>query len=395
MKVFVLFVHGFLSVESLTSFGECKTHAFFYLWYGIPSSKTTSYKHWNHEVLPHWTEKENKKWSQIIGQQFSPPEEIHAKFYPHRGLYDSEDEIVLKAQFAEMKRAGICGVVLSWWGRPDEEGTHDTQGVNTDSIVESVVKAAADVEGIYVGFHLEPYAGRNAKKVAQDVRYLQHRFRDFSTTLLMDNRQRVVFYIYDSYHVASSDWKRELKDLRDEACFVGLVLDRKGLTHVVNSAFDAGYTYFASDGFSFGSSTSNWNHISTMLHKHDVAFVPSVGAGYDDSSIRPWNFRNTKNREDGVYYERMFHAAITSNPDAISITSYNEWGEGTQIESASPRRVLSSDQVKLKNPHLLNEQGDRVYASYKEENPYFYIDLTRRFVKQWEENGNYHDATLL
>ena len=324
------------------------------------------------------------------------PDEIHAKFYPNRGLYSSADETVLKAQFAEMKRAGICGVILSWWGRPDEEGTHDTQGVNTDKIVEIVVKAAAEVEDIYVGFHLEPYSGRSAEKVVQDVRYLQHRFRDFETTLLTDNRKRVVFYIYDSYHVSSAEWKRELKDLKDEACFVGLVLDRKGLTHVIDSDFDAGYTYFASDGFSYGSSTSNWKHISNQLHSHNIAFIPSVGAGYDDSSIRPWNSHNTKARENGAYYERMFRAAIDSNPDAISITSYNEWGEGTQIESASPVRVLSSKHVKLKNPHLLNEQGDRVYAAYKGNDPYFYIDLTKRFVGEWEGSGvRYHDTTLL
>eukprot|EP00938_MAST-03A_sp_MAST-3A-sp1_P004237 g4237.t1 len=267
----------------------------------------------------------------LLGTVFRLP--IHAKFYPNRGLYSSADETVLKAQFAEMKRAGICGVILSWWGRPDEEGTHDTQGVNTDKIVEIVVKAAAEVEDIYVGFHLEPYSGRSAEKVVQDVRYLQDRFQDFSTTLLTDNRKRVVFYIYDSYHVSSAEWKRELKDLKDEACFVGLVLDRKGLTHVIDSDFDAGYTYFASDGFSYGSSTSNWKHISNQLHSHNIAFIPSNGA----------------------YYERMFRAAIDSNPDAISITSYNEWGEGTQIESASPVRVLSSKHVKLKNPHLLNE----------------------------------------
>jgi hypothetical protein len=33
----------------------------------------------------------------------------------------------------------------------------------------------------------------------------------------------------------------------------------------------------------------------------------------------------------------MWRAAITARPDAVTITSYNEWHEGTQIEAAAPR----------------------------------------------------------
>ena len=39
----------------------------------------------------------------------------------------------------------------------------------------------------------------------------------------------------------------------------------------------------------------------------------------------------------GVYtYDSMWHAAIRSGADAVTITSFNEWQEGTQIEPAAP-----------------------------------------------------------
>ena len=60
----------------------------------------------------------------------------------------------------------------------------------------------------------------------------------------------------------------------------------------------------------------------------------SVGPGYNDTLIRPWNDRNTRSRNKGKYYEDMWRRAIRANPHSISVTSYNEWGEGTQIEPA-------------------------------------------------------------
>lgn len=44
--------------------------------------------------------------------------------------------------------------------------------------------------------------------------------------------------------------------------------------------------------------------------RHDLIFVPSVGPGYDDSKIRPWNTQNTHRRMGGRYYDTqvcVFH----------------------------------------------------------------------------------------
>jgi hypothetical protein len=37
----------------------------------------------------------------------------------------------------------------------------------------------------------------------------------------------------------------------------------------------------------------------------------------------------------------MWRAAISSDADSVTITSFNEWHEGTQIEPAMPRRRAS------------------------------------------------------
>ena len=49
-----------------------------------------------------------------------------------------------------------------------------------------------------------------------------------------------------------------------------------------------------------------------------------------------WNAQNERPRGDGRYFDAMWRAALAASPHAVSITSYNEWGEGTQIEEARP-----------------------------------------------------------
>jgi len=65
-------------------------------------------------------------------------------------------------------------------------------------------------------------------------------------------------------------------------------------------------------------------------------FIPTVGPGYNDLKIRPWNAESLVERDSGAYYSQMWDWAVSgiNGAGTISITSFNEWGEGTQIEPA-------------------------------------------------------------
>lgn len=182
-----------------------------------------------------------------------PPEEIHSPFYPHRGLYSSSDPKVLDHHMQEMKKNGICMAVLSWWGQASNNNTHDTQGVQTDNVIQHVIKAA-ERNNMKIAFHLEPYHGRTALSVLDDTKYLMKRF-GLSTALHRSSDNRPVFYVYDSYHVHPSDWKNAFANIRntkDDKVFVALWLNQNGGQLAVDGGFDGVYTYFASNGFTFG-----------------------------------------------------------------------------------------------------------------------------------------------
>jgi hypothetical protein len=68
--------------------------------------------------------------------------------------------------------------------------------------------------------------------------------------------------------------------------------------------------------------------------------APSVGPGYDGR--RAGEASGLRQRSNGATYDRLWNAALAASPDIVTITSYNEWGEGTQIEPARARRGYAS-----------------------------------------------------
>ncbi|CAJ1359318.1 unnamed protein product, partial [Effrenium voratum] len=106
------------------------------------------------------------------------------------------------------------------------------------------------------------------------------------------------------------------------------------------------------------------------LQRIGKIFVPSVGPGYDDTRVRPWNKHNVRDRKQGEYYNRMWGAAIESRPYAVSVTSYNEWGEGTQIEPAKPYKSW----------------GGEKYMGYDPKLSDYYLKETKRWSDRFKED---------
>lgn len=183
-----------------------------------------------------------------------------------------------------------------------------------------------------------------------------------------------MFYIYDSYQIKPIAWSKIFKPDRNltvrhtelDGIFIGLVVENHHVVELFKGGFDGVYTYFATDGFSFGSTWKNWPYISKAAKSRRMLFIPSVGPGYIDTNVRPWNAENIRSRESGHYYLESISAALRNKPDYISVTSFNEWHEGTQIEPAVP--------MKYEN---------MIYLDYGSKGPKYYLTLTKYMVKKF------------
>ena len=74
-------------------------------------------------------------------------------------------------------------------------------------------------------------------------------------------------------------------------------------------------------------------YAETLGRDHDFAELvdPDDGAILHDG---PFVMEAVRPRNDGLTYDRMWKTALRANPDLVTVTSYNEWQEGTQIEPA-------------------------------------------------------------
>jgi glycoprotein endo-alpha-1,2-mannosidase len=202
----------------------------------------------------------------------------------------------------EIKAAGIDELAVSWWG----------QGSPEDLRLPEVV-AAARADGLSVAVHLEPYAGRTVASTVADLAYL----RGYGIH---------TFYVYRPLDLPIADWAAAKAALHADG---SVLYAQTALVGAAASAgFDGVYTY---DIVVY--SGGKFARLCAQARAVKLLCAPSVGPGYD--ARRGSGDPVVKLRRNGATYDSMWKMAIRAGADRVTITSYNEWHEGTQIEPAS------------------------------------------------------------
>lgn len=343
-------------------------HIFYYPWYGNPASDGGSYYHWNHEYLPHWNKDKAAEWPR---GKHVPPGDIGSNFYPKLGCYSSRDESVINQHMAWIRSTNVGTVVVSWY----PPGQADSQGRSWEQLTPILLDTAEKYQ-LKIAFHIEPYANRTVDTLKDNMEYIINKYGNHPAFYYYTykNQKRPLVYIYDSYLISSDEWRRILRTGKSDsvrgtkldAFYLGLVVKNEDKNILLSSGFDGFYTYFAANDFSYGSTWKNWQTLTGFGRKSKTISSISVGPGYVDDRVRPWNSANSRPRNDGDYYKRAWENALNSNPNIISITSFNEWHEGTQIEPSIPKKI-----------------SDFKYLDYTPYDPEYYLSLTNEFVKSF------------
>lgn len=271
-----------LALPATAQAAAVRVTAFYYPWYST-SSADGAYVHWSQDG-------------------HAPPNDIASSYYPARGLYSSSDRLVVAQQMDEIRTAGIDEIAVSWWGRGSPEDARLP-----------IVVAAARADGIAVAAHIEPYPGRTVASTVTDLAYL----RTYGIT---------TFYVYRPLDLPVADWAAARAALHAGGTTLFAQTNLAGAAAA--AGFDGIYTY---DIVTFGG--SKFSRICSEAHAMHLICAPSVGPGYD--ARRGDGDPRLKPRRNGQTYDAMWHDAIAAGADRVTITSFNEWHEGTQIEPAA------------------------------------------------------------
>eukprot|EP01114_Cavostelium_apophysatum_P017730 TRINITY_DN5335_c0_g1_i1.p1 TRINITY_DN5335_c0_g1~~TRINITY_DN5335_c0_g1_i1.p1 ORF type:complete len:408 (+),score=38.50 TRINITY_DN5335_c0_g1_i1:134-1357(+) len=286
-----------------------KVVAFYYPWYGNPNNNG-DWIHWNHKILV-----DN-------GATYEPPDSIGANFYPELGPYSSTDPEIVEKHMRYLTDSGVGIICISWWGQANSDDQLKHVSGFTDSAVELLLEKAA-LYNIKICFHHEPYEGRNALHVRRDVEYVVKKYGEHPAFFRWkEQNDRPLFFVYDYYLTKAEEWatilspdgEHTIRNTDFDSVMVALFVNNNDKNLISHGNFDGGYTYFATDGFTQGSTTANWKSIADWLRGLKKVFIPSVGPGYDDTRIRPWNAQNKRDRKEGKYYDEMWQHAVDVDP---------------------------------------------------------------------------------
>jgi glycoprotein endo-alpha-1,2-mannosidase len=280
--------------------------AFYYPWYGNPSADGQ----WNH-----WTQNNHL-----------PPADIASDYYPALGAYSSNDPKVVAQHMKWLRQAGIGVIITSWRG----------QGSKEDRVVPLLLQTAEGY-GIKVAFHIEPYDGRTPESLVSDIQYIYEKygnspafFRSTATSRYSPSDEpKGMFFVWSIQDQATKDfsyWQTALDEIHALPENGLVIANSLEAGWVEGSHFDGLYNYatlhLEQEGF-------NW----ARSLPPDSLYVPSVipgfsakRVGYADTTYIP--------REDGKTFDTQWTGALGMGvePALMTITSFNEWHEGSMIE---------------------------------------------------------------
>ncbi|HEY3611532.1 MAG TPA: glycoside hydrolase family 99 protein [Pseudonocardiaceae bacterium] len=313
---------------------------FYYPWYGNPTV-SGAWRHW-----------------QQGGH--NPPADIGSNYYPVNGAYDSNDlSGAVAQQMAWIRRAGVGVLIYSWWG----------QGSYEDGLAAGVLGEAAKF-GIKVAWHIEPYGGRTAASVVSDINYINGKY-GASPAFFRDpaHGDKAAFYVFDSLNV--TDWSA-LDAVTGANIVFAQTTDTSKVAH-----FNGMYTYDVLAAATAG----GWAGVGAYCQSHGLVWAPSVGPGFIDDRAVPGNTTPTLDRANGATYDQEWHNATTpsigGSPNWITITSFNEWHEGTQIEPATSNPPAGVGYQTYSGAY--GTTGTASQATY--------LDRTRLWVGQFDHTG--------
>lgn len=240
--------------------------------------------------------------------------------------YASTDPAAIERHVREAQQAGIDGFVQSWYGPQVENNQTETNFRQLlDISARHGFRAAVDVEVA------SPFL-RSAADVVNALSHLMSVHVQHPAYLRASGKPVIFFWRQGRYTV---DTWSSIRDQVDPGRKTIWIMEGTDLSYL--GPFDGNHLYSvawsddpAGTLTRWGGQVRDWSGAQGVYR----TWVATVMPGYDD--------RNTgrgaafvQPRAGGQYYRQCWDGAMASGADWVIVTSFNEWREGTQIETSA------------------------------------------------------------
>jgi hypothetical protein len=248
--------------------------------------------------------------------------------------YNSSDETTIARQVSWAANAGITGYISSWWGPGDKTDSNFAKLLASSASLESatgyrfasavyIENNAPALQGTTNMIHALQYV---IAHYANDPHYFHWHGKPviFFASPIVGNGRTLSTWAFIRNQVDPQNqeiWSAEGTDLSALSVFDGIHLFSAGywgILHGNMAAVDQG----------FRSQIDAYN----SAHHTQKIWAAGVLPGYDDTRVPGRTGTYIVPRNNGATYRTSWMAAMASNPDWITITTFNEWFEGAMIE---------------------------------------------------------------
>ncbi len=247
--------------------------------------------------------------------------------------YNSSDDATIDRQLSEASGAGITGFISSWWGPGDVTDKNFSKLLSHSTTLESS-NGYHFASTIY--FESDAPALSGTTNMVNALNYMATHYSNDPHFFHWQGKPVLFFWNPLGNGRTLAQWASIRSQVDPNNT---MIWSAEGVSMSLLSVFDGIHLF--SGGYwgiqhgdmptvdqDFRSQIDTYNAAN---HTHKI-WAAGVIPGYNDTHVPGRTGTYIVPRNNGATYQQSWTAALSSHPDWVTITSFNEWFEGAMIE---------------------------------------------------------------
>jgi len=247
--------------------------------------------------------------------------------------YNSSDDATIDGQVAEAAGAGITGFISSWWGPGDVTDTNFAKLLTHSAALQSRT-VTPFTSTIY--FESDAPALSGTTNMVNALNYIVTHYSNDPHFLHWQGKPVLFFWDPLGGGRTLAQWASIRSQVDPNNA---MIWSAEGVSMSLLSAFDGIHLFSGGYwGILHGDMPSVDQGFRSQINAYNAAnnthkiWAAGVIPGYDDTHVPGRTGTYIVPRNNGATYQQSWAGALSSQPDWVTITSFNEWFEGAMIE---------------------------------------------------------------